>query len=83
MPDVLAALNRMNRTRVFLAALVVALIGLFLPGTWGAIVLIAVVSALGALLAQTWPATPQPLRVFRLLVLAGLAVIAFIKIGLI
>ena len=81
MPNLLTALARMNRTRVFLGALVIALIGLFVPGVWGGMVLLAVVAGLGALLSQTWSITPPALRGFRLLVLAGLAVVAIIKIG--
>jgi hypothetical protein len=81
MPNLLTRLARMNRTRVLLGTLVVALIGLFLPGVWGALVLFAVVAALGALLSQTWSVTPPPLRVVRLLVLSGLAVIATFKIS--
>ncbi len=81
MPSLLTALARMNRTRVFLGALVIALIGLFVPGVWGGMVLLAVVATLGALLSQTWSITPPALRGFRLLVLAGLAVVALIKIG--
>jgi hypothetical protein len=39
-----------------------------------------VVAALAALLAQTWHVTPVGMRIFRLLVLAGLAVIGASKI---
>jgi hypothetical protein len=81
MPNLLTRLARINRTRVFLGTLVVALIGLFLPGLWGAVVLYAVVAALAALLAQTWSVTPPVLRLARLLILAGLAVIATLKLG--
>jgi hypothetical protein len=81
MPNLLIRLARMNRTRVFLGTVLVALIGLFLPGVWGAMVLFAVVAVLGALLSQTWSVTPPALRIVRLLVLAGLAVIATLKIG--
>ena len=63
MPNLLTPLARMNRTRVFLGALVIALIGLFLPGVWGALLLFAVVAALAALLSQTWSVTPPALRV--------------------
>jgi hypothetical protein len=80
MPNLLTALARLNRTKVLLGTLAVALAGLFLPGTWGALILYAVVAALAALLAQTWPVTPPPLRIFRLVVLAALAVLATSKI---
>ena len=78
--NLLTTLARLDRTRVFLGALAVALAGLFLPGAWGALLLGLVVVALAALLAQTWAVTPPVLRIFRLVVLAGLAVIATTKI---
>ena len=81
MPNLFTRLSRLDRTRVFLGVLVIGLVGLFLPGVWGALVLFAVVAALGALLSQTWSVTPPVLRVTRLLILAGLAVIATLKIG--
>jgi hypothetical protein len=76
----LAQLARLDRTKVFLGTLAIALVGLFLPGVWGAVLLFAVVAALAALLAQTWSVTPAALRIFRLLVLTGLAVIGATKI---
>jgi hypothetical protein len=81
MPNLFTRLARLDRTRVFLGVLVIGLVGLFLPGVWGALVLFAVVAALGALLSQTWSVTPPVLRVSRLLILAGLAVIATLKIS--
>lgn len=80
MPNLLTALARLNRTKVLLGTLAVGLAGLFLPGTWGALILYTVVAALATLLAQTWPVTPPVLRIFRLAVLAALAVIATTKI---
>ena len=68
---VLERLARMDRTKVFLATLAVALVGLFVPGVLGALILYAVVAALAWLLAQTWVITGVPLRVFRLVMLAG------------
>ncbi|HLT11702.1 MAG TPA: hypothetical protein VK028_13020 [Micromonosporaceae bacterium] len=76
----LQRLARMDRTKVFLATLVIALIGLFVPGVFGALILYAVVGALALLLTITWPALTVPLRVFRLAVLAGLAAIATTKL---
>ncbi len=81
MPDLFTRLARLDRTRVFLGVLVIGLAGLFLPGVWGALVLFAVVAALGALLSQTWSVTPPVLRVTRLLILAALAVVATLKIS--
>ena len=73
-------LVRMDRTKVFLATLAVALVGLFVPGILGAVILYAVVVTVGWLLAQTWVVTGVPMRVFRLVVLAGLAVLATAKL---
>jgi hypothetical protein len=80
MANLLTRLARLDRTKVFLGTLAVGLVGLFLPGVWGALVLYAVVAALAALLAQTWQVTPPGLRIVRVIVLAGLAVIATTKI---
>jgi hypothetical protein len=76
----LITLRRLNRTQVFLGALVLALLGLFVPGTLGALLLYAIVAALAALLSATWSVTPPGVRIFRLVVLAGLAAIATTKI---
>jgi hypothetical protein len=76
----LSRLAQLNRTKVLLVTLVIALAGLFLPGLWGALVLYAVVGALAYLLSLTWPVTPPALRGFRLLVLAALAAIATTKL---
>lgn len=80
MRDLLHTLARMNRTKIFLGTLALALVGLFLPGVWGALVLYAVVTALAFLLSQTWPVTPPAMRMVRLVVLAGVAVIATTKL---
>lgn len=70
----------MDRTKIFLATLAVALIGLFVPGVLGAIILYAVVAALAWLLTLTWAIIGVPLRVFRLVTLAVLAAVATTKI---
>jgi hypothetical protein len=80
MADPLRRLVRLNRTSVFLVTLVVALAGLFLPGLWGVLLLYAVVVGLALLLNRTWSVTPPAMRVFRLVVLAGLAALATAKI---
>jgi len=77
---VLERLARMDRTKVFLATLAVALIGLFVPGVLGAIILYAVVAALAWLLTLTWAVIGLPLRLFRLVTLAVLAAVATTKI---
>jgi hypothetical protein len=70
-----------GRTGVFLGALVLVLLAFFLPGWLGAIVLFAMVAALGWLLAQTWPVTPQQTGAMRLVVLLVLLGAAIYKIG--
>ena len=80
MSDLLRNLARIDRTKVFLGTLALALVGLFAPGVWGALLLYAVVVVLAFLLSQTWPATPPAMRIVRLVVLAGLAAIATTKL---
>ena len=77
----LRRLARMNRTAAFVAALAVGVAGFFLPGVWGALVLFAATVGLGYLLSRTWAVTPPPLRVARLVIIAGLVGIALIKIN--
>jgi len=76
----LERLARLDRTKVFLGTLAVGLAGLFLPVPVGPLLLLAVVVLLGALLRITWPVTPVPLRAVRLLILAGLAVLALVRL---
>jgi hypothetical protein len=76
----LPTLARVSPTKVFLGALAVALLGLFLPGWYGTLLLLAVVVTLGGLLSQTWPVTPRPARVLRVLILAVLVAIATAKL---
>jgi hypothetical protein len=78
--DVLERLNRINRTTVFLATLGLGVAGLLLPVPVGPVLIYLVVAALGALLRLTWPVTPPAMRIFRLAVLAGLAVIATVRL---
>jgi hypothetical protein len=80
MSDLLNTLARMNRTKVFLATLVVGLIGLFLPGLLGGLVLLVVIVTMAALMRLTWPHTPPGPRVLRLLILGLLAAFALAKI---
>jgi uncharacterized protein YqgC (DUF456 family) len=80
MAKLLTSLLRMDRTSVFLAVLVVALIGLFVPSWPGALILYVVVAALATLLSRTWRVTPSGHLAFRLAVLAILAVIATSKL---
>lgn len=66
--------------KVFLGTLVIALAGLFAPGVYGAVILYAVVAALAWLMTKTWAATPPPMLVFRLVMLALFAAIATVKL---
>ncbi len=68
---------RLPRTGLFLGALAVVLLGLFLPGPVGAALLLAIVAGMAWLLTKTWYAQPWPARLLRVAVLAlfvGLAV---------
>jgi hypothetical protein len=76
----LPTLARLNRTAVFLGALAVTALGLFLPATVGALLLYAVVAVLAVLLRLTWPVTPPAMRAFRVLMLAILAAVATAKL---
>ena len=73
-------LARVDRTKAFLAALALGLLGLFLPVPYGPALLLAVVVALAALLRRTWPVTPPGQRVARILILGGLAAIALLRL---
>lgn len=61
---------RLPRTGLFLGALVVALLGLFIPGPVGAALLLAIVAGMAWLLTKTWYVQPLPARLLRVAVLA-------------
>ena len=75
--NLLRRLARINPTQAFIAAIVLLLAGLFLPGIIGAAVLFALGAALVTLTYLTWPVQSPSTRTFRVLLLAllGLAVI--------
>jgi hypothetical protein len=73
----LTRLARLNQTAVFLGALI--LVGLFLPGVFGGLVLLVLVLVLGALAVATWELRPAS-RPLRLAVLVLLLVVAVSKI---
>ena len=77
--EILRRLAGGGRTSVFLSALVVILIALFLPGRLGAIAVLAIVGAAGWLLTRTWPVTPPRARIMRMIVLLALVAIAVFK----
>lgn len=81
MPPVLLALRRIGPLKGFLIALALALVGFLAPGWAGAVVLLLIVAAMGALLAQTWLVTPPGTRALRLAVLALLVVVAVAKVN--
>jgi hypothetical protein len=74
-------LSRLNRTGVFLAALVLVLGGLLLPGPAGGLVLLLLAGGLAALLTVTWAHHGGRIRLIRLAVLALLIGLAVIKLG--
>ena len=76
----LARLDRLDRTTVFLVTLGLMLATLFVPGILCALLLLALVAGLGALLARTWPYLTGSARALRLLVLALLVVVAIGKL---
>lgn len=67
------------RPGVFLGALVVALVALFLPGWYGATALGLIVIALAWVMNRTWPVVPPRTRALRLLVLAVFTAFAVYK----
>jgi hypothetical protein len=66
-------------THVFIVALAGVLLGLFLPGWVGSIVLLAIIGVLLALLGTTWRQLAPGTVAVRLLIIAGLATIAVLK----
>ncbi|MFG2168440.1 DUF6703 family protein [Micromonospora chersina] len=77
---VLSRLARLNPTTVFLAALVLVLVGLFAPGAAGGVVLLALAAGLVWLMTVTWPVQSAATRVLRLLMLTLLIAIALAKL---
>ena len=76
----LETLARVDKTKAFLAALALGLVGLFLPAPYGPVLLLAIVVALVLLLRTTWPVTPPGQRAARILILGGLAAIALLRL---
>jgi hypothetical protein len=73
-------LARSNPTAVFLGALVIVLLGLFLPGALGGLMLLALAVGLAALMRMTWALQPPAARRLRLVVLALIVAVALTKI---
>lgn len=80
MDDLWVRLARVPRGVAFGAALVLVLVGLFLPGPAGGAILLVLALALALLLRRTWPVTPAAMRPVRLVVLAILAVAGLAKV---
>ncbi|MGI5148217.1 DUF6703 family protein [Plantactinospora sp. CA-294935] len=76
----LTRLARVNPTGVFLAALVLVLVGLFAPGIVGGALLLALAAGLAALLLTTWPVQRPATRILRLVILTLLVGAALMKI---
>ncbi|MDG4789192.1 hypothetical protein O7626_25220 [Micromonospora sp. WMMD1102] len=77
----LTRLARVNPTTMFLAALVLVLLGLFAPGIVGGAVLLALAAGLAALLVTTWPVQRPATRTLRLVILTLLVGAALVKIA--
>lgn len=69
-----------DRPGVFLGALVLILVALFLPGWAGVIAILALVGGLVWLMSRTWPVTTPQQRMLRVIILLVLAAIAGYKI---
>jgi energy-coupling factor transporter transmembrane protein EcfT len=74
--ELLIRLSRLNPTTVFLGALVLVVLGLFVPGVVGGLLLMVLALVVGALVVGTWERRPatRPLRlgVFLLLLVVAL-----------
>ncbi|MEU8263641.1 DUF6703 family protein [Micromonospora sp. NPDC048999] len=77
---VLGRLARLNPTAVFLAALVLVLVGLFAPGPAGGVLLLALAGLLVWLMTVTWPVQRPTTRLLRLLMLTLLIAVALVKL---
>lgn len=78
--DRLDQLARTSPTAVFLATLALVLLGLFLPGALGGVLLLALAGGLAELLSRTWALQPPGARTLRLVVLTLIVAVALTKI---
>jgi hypothetical protein len=67
--DLLRRLGRVNPTAAFVAALVLMLAGLFLPGIVGAFLLFLLGAGLATLTYATWPVQTSSTRAVRIVML--------------
>ena len=77
--NLLRRLSRVSPTMALLVALALLMLGLFLPGIVGALLLFALGLGLAALTFTTWPVQTSTTRVFRVLMLALLFAAAIAK----
>jgi hypothetical protein len=77
--NLLRRLARVNPTQAFIAAIVLLLAGLFLPGIIGAAVLFLLGAALVTLTYLTWPVQSPSTRTFRVLLLGVLFLAVLVK----
>lgn len=75
----LARLSGRARPGLFLGALVIILLALFLPGTIGAMLVGLIVLAMAWLMAMTWAVTAPRTRAIRVLILLALVSLAWYK----
>ncbi|OLE22354.1 MAG: hypothetical protein AUG44_25060 [Actinobacteria bacterium 13_1_20CM_3_71_11] len=73
-------LARVNGTQAFLGALALVVIGLVVPGWYGAVLLFALVALLLVVLVQTAPGSSAGTVGVRLVILAGIVAIALSKV---
>lgn len=73
-------MTRLNPTGVFLATLLVVLLGLLIPGPAGGVILLLLAAAVIALAAVAWRATPAALRPVRIAMIALLLTAAIWKL---
>jgi hypothetical protein len=69
----------MKPTHAFLGALAGVLLGLFLPGWIGSLVLLAIIAVLLAILSTTWRRLAPGTLAVRLVIITGLGVVAILK----
>jgi hypothetical protein len=80
MTTLLARLNRLNRTGVFLGVLGLVLLALLLPGVAGGVAVLALGAVFAALFALTWPHHDPRTRVLRVAVLVVLLAVGVAKV---
>lgn len=68
-----------GRTGVFIAALVLILFALLLPGWGGALLVTMIVAIMAIISRRTWAVQPPRTRVTRMAILALLLLIAYLK----